>query len=145
MIWPLDLQIAAPRGIAGSRQQYALSSAGIAAAKQCVDRKGVTGCLPIQQDRREFVVRIRYLDGDMGRLPPLAPHESDRGTIRVDQFPRLNRLAVKARGRHTEFEREPPTQVAVPDSCLTDAGDLFIRPWLTGTDGAYAARLRRTR
>lgn len=43
------------------------------------------------------------------------------------------------------FAREPNPWAPVPEGCLTPEGDLFVRPWLTGTDGAYAARLRRHR
>ena len=39
--------------------------------------------------------------------------------------------------------RVPPAAAAPPPGCLTPRGDLFVRPWITGTDGAYAARLRR--
>ncbi len=53
--------------------------------------------------------------------------------------------------RRPDFEREPPAEASgeaagpasVQKECLTSCGDLFVRPWLTGTDGAYAARLRR--
>ncbi|WP_420637156.1 RsmB/NOP family class I SAM-dependent RNA methyltransferase [Candidatus Palauibacter sp.] len=43
--------------------------------------------------------------------------------------------------RRLDYRREPPD--AAPDGCLTPRGDLFVRPWVTDTDGAYAARLRR--
>lgn len=43
------------------------------------------------------------------------------------------------------FAREPNPGAPVPEGCLTPEGDLFVRPWVTGTDGAYAARLRRQR
>ena len=46
--------------------------------------------------------------------------------------------------RHREFRREPPSETVVPETCLSAAGDLFVRPWITGTDGSYAARMRRT-
>ncbi len=46
--------------------------------------------------------------------------------------------------RHRDFVREPVQGVSLPEDCITSKGDLFIRPWLTGTDGAYAARLRRS-
>ena len=46
---------------------------------------------------------------------------------------------------HPGFAREPNPDAPVPAACLTAEGDLFVRPWLTGTDGAYAARLRRVR
>ena len=47
--------------------------------------------------------------------------------------------------RRPDYSREPPpADSATPrHDCLTPAGDLFVRPWLTGTDGAYAVRLRR--
>ena len=44
--------------------------------------------------------------------------------------------------RRPDYRRDPPPPAA-PASCVTRRGDLFVRPWLTGTDGAYAARLRR--
>ncbi len=44
--------------------------------------------------------------------------------------------------RRPDYRREPLPADARGD-CLTPRGDLFVRPWLTGTDGAYAARLRR--
>ena len=44
--------------------------------------------------------------------------------------------------RRSDYRREPPPAGARSD-CVTSRGDLFMRPWLTGTDGAYAARLRR--
>ncbi len=43
--------------------------------------------------------------------------------------------------RDTRFRREP--SVAVPAELLTSAGDLLLLPHRDGTDGAYAARLRR--
>jgi len=46
--------------------------------------------------------------------------------------------------RHPEFRREPPPAAGVvPDEMMTDDGDLFVRPWTRGTDGSYAARLRK--
>lgn len=44
--------------------------------------------------------------------------------------------------RRPDYRRDPPAAGARSD-CVTPRGDLFVRPWLTGTDGAYAARLRR--
>lgn len=44
--------------------------------------------------------------------------------------------------RRPDYRRDPPGAGARSD-CVTPRGDLFVRPWLTGTDGAYAARLRR--
>jgi len=45
--------------------------------------------------------------------------------------------------RHPGFERDAGSSSELPEGCVTKLGDLFIRPWLHGTDGAYAARLRR--
>jgi 16S rRNA (cytosine967-C5)-methyltransferase len=45
--------------------------------------------------------------------------------------------------RHEDFERERSIGNELPETALTDAGDLFVRPWISGTDGAYACRLRR--
>ena len=42
---------------------------------------------------------------------------------------------------HAEFSREPST--TVPAECLSGAGDLVLLPQRHGTDGAFAARLRR--
>ena len=44
---------------------------------------------------------------------------------------------------HRDFTLEPPPAGAVPESVL-DAGRLRVLPHLHGTDGAFAARLRRT-
>ena len=45
--------------------------------------------------------------------------------------------------RHPEFRREPGGAVSAP--LLSEEGDLMILPQQHGMDGAYAARLRRTR
>ena len=46
--------------------------------------------------------------------------------------------------RRPEFTREAPGPLAgVAGECLTGKGDLEILPFLTGTDGAYASRLRK--
>ena len=45
-------------------------------------------------------------------------------------------------GEHPEFTLEPPPANAVPATVL-DAGRLRVLPQLHGTDGAFAARLRR--
>ncbi len=42
---------------------------------------------------------------------------------------------------HSDFHREPSG--AVPAECLSSDGDLTLLPQRHGTDGAYAARLRR--
>ena len=44
-------------------------------------------------------------------------------------------------GAHPDFRREPSR--AVPAECLSEAGDLTLLPHRHGTDGAFAARLRR--
>ncbi|HEX5962859.1 MAG TPA: 16S rRNA (cytosine(967)-C(5))-methyltransferase RsmB [Gemmatimonadales bacterium] len=58
--------------------------------------------------------------------------------------PEENRAQVdRFLGRHSEFRRE---QVgAVPNDLLSPEGDLTILPHKHGMDGAFAARLRRTR
>jgi 16S rRNA (cytosine967-C5)-methyltransferase len=43
---------------------------------------------------------------------------------------------------HPEFRRDPPD--GLPNECLSPAGDLTLLPHRHGTDGAFAARLRRT-
>jgi 16S rRNA C967 or C1407 C5-methylase (RsmB/RsmF family) len=43
---------------------------------------------------------------------------------------------------HPEFRRDPVPDA--PAAWLTPAGDLALLPQVHGTDGAYAARLRRT-
>lgn len=43
---------------------------------------------------------------------------------------------------HPDFHREPSP--SVPRECLSPEGDLVLLPHRHGTDGAYAARLRRT-
>ena len=45
---------------------------------------------------------------------------------------------------HTDFARAP-VAAAVPASLLTPEGDLQSLPQRDGMDGAYAARLTRTR
>ncbi len=42
--------------------------------------------------------------------------------------------------RHTHFRRDP---IPMPEELLSPAGDLVLLPQRHGTDGAYAARLRR--
>lgn len=46
--------------------------------------------------------------------------------------------------RHTEFEFEvAPSGCRLPPDVFSHRGELVIRPWAYGTDGSYAARLRR--
>ena len=61
--------------------------------------------------------------------------------------PEENEMQIEAfLRREPGFEREAAdVGDRIPAACLTAAGDLFVRPWATGTDGAYAARLRRVR
>jgi 16S rRNA (cytosine967-C5)-methyltransferase len=46
--------------------------------------------------------------------------------------------------RHPEFRREPPPPGCLPRQLLSPEGDLQLLPQRDGTDGAFAARLRRT-
>jgi 16S rRNA (cytosine967-C5)-methyltransferase len=56
--------------------------------------------------------------------------------------PEENEVQIEAfLGADRRFRREP--SAAVPAELLTPAGDLFLLPHRHGTDGAYAARLRR--
>ena len=58
--------------------------------------------------------------------------------------PEENELQVEAfLAGDRRFRREPPPPEALPAELLTSAGDLFLLPHRHGTDGAYAARLRR--
>lgn len=58
--------------------------------------------------------------------------------------PEENELQVEAfLAGDRRFRREPPPPEALPRELLTPAGDLFLLPHRHGTDGAYAARLRR--
>jgi len=57
--------------------------------------------------------------------------EPEENELQVDRF--LN--------DHPEFRREPAPDA--PTAWLTPAGDLALLPQVHGTDGAYAARLRR--
>lgn len=60
--------------------------------------------------------------------------------------PEENERQVEAfLGRHPDFEREPPgPDAVVPAEAVDGKGDLRVLPWRHGTDGSYAARLRRS-
>jgi len=59
--------------------------------------------------------------------------------------PEENELQVEAfLAADPRFRRESPPSDVIPGDLLTDAGDLALLPHRHGTDGAYAARLRRT-
>lgn len=46
--------------------------------------------------------------------------------------------------RHPDFERDPtPPAATLPPDVVDERGDLRVLPWRRGTDGAYAARLRK--
>jgi 16S rRNA (cytosine967-C5)-methyltransferase len=58
--------------------------------------------------------------------------------------PEENELQVEAfLAADPRFQRERPPASAIPGELLTAAGDLTLLPHRHGTDGAYAARLRR--
>lgn len=47
-------------------------------------------------------------------------------------------------GAHPEFSVEaPPPEAGIPPQCLTPEGFLAMLPHVHGTDGAFAARMRR--
>ncbi|MFQ5747802.1 MAG: transcription antitermination factor NusB [Gemmatimonadota bacterium] len=61
----------------------------------------------------------------------LEPEENEE---RIDGF-----LAV-----HPEYRRDDGVRPAtLPEDVIDERGDLVIRPWVRGTDGAFASRLRR--
>lgn len=93
--------------------------------------------------RLEDVVRLQreLLDGCAEIVEPggllvyatcsLEPEENE---VQVDAF----------LGRHPDFEREAAgPDIALPDDAVDGEGDLRVLPWRHGTDGSYAARLRR--
>ncbi len=45
--------------------------------------------------------------------------------------------------RHANFRREPPETGAVAEGLVDEQGDLRVLPFMWGTDGAYACRLRK--
>jgi 16S rRNA (cytosine967-C5)-methyltransferase len=58
--------------------------------------------------------------------------------------PEENEMQVEAFLRRTPgFQRDELDSRAFPGGAITASGDLFVRPWVHGTDGSYAARLRR--
>ncbi len=95
-------------------------------------------------ERLEGALRLQreILDGCAGVVEPggvlvyatcsLEPEENEK---QVDAFLR----------RHPGFERAGPARPdALPAGVLDDRGDLRVAPWRHGTDGSYAARLRRS-
>jgi 16S rRNA (cytosine967-C5)-methyltransferase len=100
-------------------------------ARWRIDESGLAGLVELQS---------QILDGVAGIV--------EKGGVLVYSTcslePEENEMQIEAfLDRHPEFARDPNTGCPVPHGCLDDAGDLFVRPWLTGTDGSYAARLRR--
>ena len=59
--------------------------------------------------------------------------ESEENEMQIEKFLSL----------HPGFERDPDVVDRLPEGARTRHGDLFLRPWVHGTDGAYAACLRR--
>jgi 16S rRNA (cytosine967-C5)-methyltransferase len=58
--------------------------------------------------------------------------------------PEENELQVEAfLAADPRFRREPPPAGLIPAELLTETGDLALLPHRHGTDGAYAARLKR--
>lgn len=102
-------------------------------ARWRIDEAGLTELVGIQREILDASARIVE---EGGRLVystcSLEPEENE---MQIEAFLR----------RNPDFERDPNRDAEMPATCLTVAGDLFVRPWLTATDGAYAARLRRTR
>lgn len=97
----------------------------------------------IGPERLESLVRLQreMLDGCASLVTPggllvyaTCSLESEENEEQVEDFLR----------RHGDFEREfPVTPGDLPDGALRPSGELRVLPWTAGTDGAFAARLRR--
>jgi 16S rRNA (cytosine967-C5)-methyltransferase len=100
-------------------------------ARWRIDAKGLEDLVSLQ---RQILNACAEIVEEGGRLVystcSLEPEENE---MQIARFLRL----------HPGFERERPTAVELPEGVVTAVGDLFVRPWIHGTDGAYAARLRR--
>lgn len=102
-------------------------------ARWRIDENGLEKLVSLQ---RQILDACAGIVEDGGRLVystcSLEPEENE---MQIERFLRL----------HPGFERDPETAGGLLDGVITEAGDLFVRPWVHGTDGAYAARLRRVR
>ncbi len=78
-------------------------------------------------------------------LEAIAPHVEPGGLLVYStcslEFEENQAQVEEFLDRHPEFVREPGA--GVPQSLLSEQGDLLILPQQHGMDGAYAARLRR--
>jgi 16S rRNA (cytosine967-C5)-methyltransferase len=78
-------------------------------------------------------------------LEAIAPHVETGGLLVYStcslEFEENQGQVDEFLDRHPEFVREPAA--GVPQSLLSEQGDLLILPQRHGMDGAYAARLRR--
>jgi len=102
-------------------------------ARWRIDRAGLNELVGIQCEILDESARIVEEGGML--VYSTCSLEPEENEMQIESF----------LGRNRDFERIPNPDAAVPDRCLTSEGDLFVRPWITGTDGAYAARLRRVR
>lgn len=86
----------------------------------------------LQREMLDAVARVVEPDGRLVYATcSLEPEENED---QVEAFLR----------RHPDFERDPPgPTAALPTDVVDERGDLRVLPWRRGTDGAYAARLRR--
>jgi hypothetical protein len=64
-------------------------------------------------------------------------------TCSLESLENEDRVAAFLSRHQGEFEREPIPAGLVPAECLGERGVLRLLPHVHGTDGAFAARLRR--
>ncbi len=100
-------------------------------ARWRIDPQGLESLVAVQRDMLEACAEIVEPGGLL--VYSTCSLEPEENELQVEEF-----LA-----RHPEFARERLDGIDWPAKTLTPEGDLFVRPWMSGTDGAYAARLRR--
>lgn len=96
----------------------------------------------VDQARLDSLVELQreLLDAAAARLEPggllvyaTCSLEREENEAQVDAF----------LSRHGEYRREAPDPAWVREGATDASGDLRILPWMWGTDGAFASRLRR--
>ena len=100
-------------------------------ARWRVDQAGLDGLVALQREILDACAGIVEEGGTL--VYSTCSLEREENEMQVEAF-----LA-----RTPAFQRAGLSATSFPSGCVTSAGDLFVRPWLQGTDGAYAARLRR--
>jgi 16S rRNA (cytosine967-C5)-methyltransferase len=157
-----DISRARLARVAGTARRLGLPLLPVAAdgRRPAVERAGTvlldapctgTGVLRRRADARWRLneTRLSELTTLQAELLDAAAGVVERGGLMVYATCSLEREENEAQveaflARTPGWSREPDGGAALPPNCLTAAGDLFVQPWLTGTDGAFAARLRRS-